>query len=388
MPVRVDVKPTMLTWAIDRSGLGRDSVDARHPKLEQWLTGEAQPTLKQLEAFSRTTHAPVGCLLMVEPPDEELPVPDFRTMADADIGNPSPDLLETIYLCEQRQEWFQAFARSSGEDPIAFVGSATIATGVVEAASSIRETIGFDLEARRAFTNWSLALTGLRDQAEAAGVLVMVSGVVGSNTHRRLDPREFRGFALVDRLAPLVFVNGVDTKAAQIFTLAHELAHVWLGESALSNATLVASSKNDVERWCNNVAAELLVPLSSFREEFRPNAPLAGELERLARFFKVSTLVILRRMADAGGMTRDEFVVAFDAELARVIQLAKHQAEARDSSGGDFYNAQPVRVSKRFARAVVIDTLEGRALHRDAFRMLGFKKQATFEELSRRLGVV
>lgn len=388
MPVRVDVKPTMLTWAIDRSGLGRDSVDARHPKLEQWLTGEAQPTLKQLEAFSRTTHAPVGCLLMVEPPDEELPVPDFRTMVDADIGNPSPDLLETIYLCEQRQEWFQAFARSNGEDPIAFVGSATIATGVVEAASSIRETIGFDLEARRAFTNWSLALTGLRDQAEAAGVLVMVSGVVGSNTHRRLDPREFRGFALVDRLAPLVFVNGVDTKAAQIFTLAHELAHVWLGESALSNATLVASSKNDVERWCNNVAAELLVPLSSFREEFRPNAPLAGELERLARFFKVSTLVILRRMADAGGMTRDEFVVAFDAELARVIQLAKHQAEARDSSGGDFYNAQPVRVSKRFARAVVIDTLEGRTLHRDAFRMLGFKKQATFEELSRRLGVV
>ncbi|MFY9469060.1 MAG: ImmA/IrrE family metallo-endopeptidase [Solirubrobacterales bacterium] len=325
---------------------------------------------------------------MTEPPDEELPVPDFRTMADAGIGNPSPDLLETIYLCEQRQEWFQAFARSNSEDPITFVGSATTATDVVDAAAAIRETIGFDLEARREFTNWTLALSGLRDLAEALGVLVMVSGIVGSNTHRRLDPREFRGFALVDRLAPLVFVNGVDTKAAQIFTLAHELAHVWLGESALSNATLVANSSNDIERWCNNVAAELLVPLSSFRDEFRPNAPLVDELERLARFYKVSTLVILRRIADAGGMTRDEFVVAFDAELARVIQLAKLQAEARDSSGGDFYNTQPVRVSKRFARAVVIDTLEGRTLYRDAFRMLGFKKQATFEELSRRPGVV
>jgi Zn-dependent peptidase ImmA (M78 family) len=384
MSVRVDVAPEMLTWAIERSRQAPVVVEARVPQLPLWLAGEASPTLKQLEKFARTTHAPVGCLLLSNPPDEELPVPDFRTFADIEVTDPSPDLLETIYLCEQRQEWFRGFARANGDDAVDFVGSLTTDTDIERAAATIRDEIDFRLDERGEFSNWSQALAGLRDRAEAAGVLVMVSGVVGSNTHRRLDPREFRGFALVDDVAPLIFVNGADTKAAQIFTIAHELAHVWLGQSALSNASLRTSASNHVERWCDRVAAELLVPLESFRREYRPSADLNDELERLARFYKVSTLVVLRRVADSGEMTRDDYLAAFDAELDRVIELMRKSRSAR---GGDFYNTQPVRVSKRFVRAVVIDTLEGRTLHRDAFRMLGFKKQKTFDEMSRRLGV-
>jgi len=227
---------------------------------------------------------------------------------------------------------------------------------------------------------WTDALRRFIEQADALGVLVMVSGVVGSNNRRTLDPQEFRGFALADPLAPLIFVNGADTKAAQMFTLAHEVAHLWLGESGVSDAELRGTPDPDVERWCNQVAAEVLVPLAAIREGLDAGASLSDELSRLARRFKVSTLVILRRLHDAGRLSRDAFWSAYDEELRRLRAI-------RRGSGGDFYLTLGARVSKRFARALVASTLEGRTGYTETFRMLGLKKMATFNELGRSLGV-
>lgn len=163
-----------------------------------------------------------------------------------------------------------------------------------------------------------------------------------------------------------------------MFTLAHELAHLWVGQSALSDADLASPSSHDVEIWCSRVAAELLVPLRTLRGELPSGDPLS-EVDRLARRFKVSTLVVLRRLFDAGRLTRARFQQVFDAELRRL------RAQPR-GSGGDFYLTQAARVSRRFARALVESTLEGQTLYRDAFRMLGIAKVETFHELSRNLG--
>ena len=364
--------------------MSSDVLESRFPKLSLWTSGDEKPTFKQLEKFAQATHAPLGYLLLTEPPSEELPVADYRTIANTPLGKPSANLFETIYLCEQRQDWYREFARTSGDAPIPFVGSLSESLDPTSAAETMRELLGFGLAERSQFRSWTDAVSRLSENAEDAGVLVMISGVVGSDNHRRLDPEEFRGFSLVDEYAPTIFINGADTKAAQIFTLAHELAHLWLGQSAVSDIDPARSTTNITERWCNQVAAEFLVPGELLSEGGLDLGNLTEDLERLARRFKVSTLVALRRVFDAGMLARDRYQSAYEEELQRVKDLT----EQREGGGGDFYKTQPARVGKRFARALIESTLEGHTLHRDAFQMLGFKKHATFVELAHRLGVV
>lgn len=378
--IRVDVRPELLRWAQDRSGVAPTSLARRFPKLEAWERGVDRPTLKQLESFAGATHTPFGYFFLPEPPVERVPIPDFRTMRNEHVAQPSANLLEMLYTCQQRQEWYREFARLVGESEVPFVGSVTTAARPEEVAAEMRATLGLDIAERHAFATWEEALRSFIAQADEAGVMVMCSGVVLNNTHRPLDPEEFRGFALADRLAPLVFVNGADTKSAQMFTLAHELAHLWLGESALSDAGPAAIPDHAVERWCNQVAAELLVPIENLRADLRPNAELWGEVRRLAGRYKVSTLVILRRLFDVGRLSWPAFTAAYDTELQRLLARPR-------GSGGDFYLTLGARASKRFARALVISTVEGHTSFTEALRLLGFKKMATFREVGQQLGV-
>ncbi len=376
---RVDVRAELLRWARDRARLSVDALENKFPHLTEWESGERKPTLKQLETYAKATRTPVGYFFLPAPPEEPLPIPDFRTMGGRPVERPSPDLIEMVLVCQERQEWFRDHAKATGAERLAFVGSATVNSPIVETAAAIRQKLGFDLEARRRCPTWTEALRSFIGQADGLGVLVMCSGIVMNNTHRQLDPREFRGFALVDDRAPLVFINGKDTKATQMFTLAHELAHVWLGQSAISDSTVATRNQNAVETWCNRVAAEVLVPLETVTESLRGSEALSDTVARLTRAFKVSSLVILQRLRDARHISWDEFQQAYDDELRRLANLP------RPSGGGDFYMTTVARYSRRFARALVESTMEGRTLYRDAFRMLGISKTETFNELGRSL---
>jgi len=379
---RVAIKPDLLRWARERARKSTIEMQARFPKLTQWENGELQPTLKQLEDFANVVHVPFGYLFLSEPPAEPLPLPDFRTVGSRTVTRPSPDLLDTIYACQERQSWFRSYAQVTQQSALRFVGSMTTQVDAEAAAKQIADALNFDLDARRDCPTWTEALRDFIRRAESLGVLVMVSGVVLNNNYRHLDPDEFRGFALSDELAPLVFINGADSKSAQMFTLAHELAHLWLGESALSDAGPSSTPQNQIERWCNRVAAELLAPLVVVRAEIRANEDLETAVNRLARRFKVSTLVILRRLLDASVLTRQQFETAY----AQEVEKLKNKMSG-DVGGGNFYLTTAARVSKRFARALVESTLEGRTLYRDAFRMLGIAKTETFNEFGRSLGM-
>ena len=373
----------MLTWAIDRARLSEGEVRDRFPDFGDWLTGTAQPTLKQLERFAQATHAAIGFFFGSEPPDEPLPIPDYRTLSGRGVARPSPDLLDTLYVCQQRQEWYRQYALTIGEPDLSFIGSLDRRTGPSGAASRMRVALQFDVNKRTRSSRLDDALRQFIEQAENIGVLVMVSGVVGSNNNRKLDVEEFRGFAISDALAPVVFINGSDSKSAQMFTLAHELAHLWLGESALTDATLRTDGNGASERWCNEVAAELLVPLQLLKEKHNPTGELSAEMRRLSSEFKVSTLVILRRLHDMGALSSGKFRTAYDTELSRLLAL-----ERPSQGGGNFYHTTVARVGRRFARAIIGSTLEGRGSFTEAFHLLGFKKMSVFDELGHRVGVI
>ncbi len=383
---RVAVSPDMLRWARERASLDVEDLLSRFAKLPEWETGQIQPTLKQLEKFAKAVYVPFGYLFLHEPPKEELPIPDFRTFDNKKVTRPSPNLLDMIYACQERQSWYKDFAQISWQSARDFIGSVTLADKPEVVATRIREAIGFNLDVRLECKTWEDALRLFIRKADEAGILVMVSGVVFSNNNRKLNPKEFRGFALADTLAPLVFVNGADSKSGQMFTLAHELAHIWLNATGISNASAApVTGFRKEEVWCNAVAAELLVPMNLLRANLleRDEETIEQAVARLVKYFKVSTLVMLRRLLDAGWLKQSEFDRAWAMEKARLDEIAE-----RTGSGGDFYRTTIARVSHRFTQAIVSSTLEGQTLYRDAFRMLGVSRTETFNNLGREVGVM
>jgi len=376
---RVSVSGPVIGWALERSGQRAD-LERRFPKLPEWLSGESQPTLRQLEDFAKATSTPLGYFFLPEPPEERLPIPHFRTLGDGRLHRPSPDLLETVQMMERRQAWMREYLIEEGNEPLSFVRSAELAIEPERLAVEIRETLGLADGWAAGNRTWADALRQLRNRMEEAGILVVVNGVVGNNTHRKLDPGEFRGFVLVDEYAPLVFVNGGDGKAAQMFTLAHELAHVWFGSSAAFDLRELQPADDKTELACNRVAAEFLVPKSQLRDIWSSAKQEQKPYQAVARHFKVSELVVVRRALDLELITKNEYL-----DFYRGYQREERAAAAsQGQEGGNFYANQNLRIGRRFARVVIGAAREGKLLYRDAYHLTGLYGK-TFERYAQSL---
>ena len=364
MSAKAHINPNILRWMRERSGLDAgDAARVAHISPEQlvrWESGESQPTFLQAQKLAQALHAPFGYLFLTEPPAEKLPLPDLRTVGGAPVPRPSIDLLDTIRLSLQRQTWYLDHLHDEGADPLPFVARFATDAPVRAVAADMRAVLGVSV-AQGQPTKDSY-LRHLVDAAEAAGILVMRSGIVGNNTHRPLDVAEFRGFAVSHPLAPLVFINSADAPAARLFTLMHELAHIWVGSSGISNASPGNVRREEV--FCNAVAGEFLAPHDVFIPLWTAStASLAERLAELAQRFHVSRLVIMRRALDLGLVDHATYLQHYQAELAAFRD--------KPGGGGSFYRNASVKNSKRFARAVLAEALSGRLLLRDAGRLLG-----------------
>jgi Zn-dependent peptidase ImmA (M78 family) len=369
----VSVKPELLQWAIDRSRLPQDELAATFPKLDQWLTGQKLPTYRQLEQFAHKTMTPLGYLFLDEPPEEHLDIPDFRTKDDAPIHRPSPNLLETIQVMKRRQAWMRDYLIEQGQQPLDFIGSGIQTRNVVSLAIRIREKLGLDPDWAEVHPTWEDALRTFRNAAERIGVLVASSAVVGLNNHRPLDPQEFRGFVLCDEYAPLVFVNAADSKSARMFTLAHELTHLWLGKNGLFNLIKMMANSDETEQFCNQVAAELLVPRHKLQERWQQALASGRPFQMIGRWFKVSPVVAARRALDLNLISKSDFFAFYEADRKEWERNKAKQQQKTTSGGPNFYAVQDSRLGKRFAYAVVSAAREGRLLYRDAYALTDLK---------------
>jgi len=358
------INPAMLRWARGRLGFDLEAAaKAAHVKPEQWERwelGDTLPTFKQAQNLAQALHAPFGYFFLAHPPAEPPLLPDLRTVGGVPVDKPSVNLTDTIKQALQRQAWYADHQREQGAEPLAFVGRFSPQTDHRTVAADIRQVLGVGVENGQ--TQWDDYHRQLINAAEAAGVLVMRSGIVGSNTRRKLDVSEFRGFAISHPTAPVVFINAADAPAARLFTLIHELAHLWLGSSGISDARPGNSRQEEVV--CNAIAGEFLAPAETFRPAWDLASPeLPMRLAELARRFHVSQVVVARRALDLGLINRETYNNFYLAELERFRN--------DESQGGSYYRNAGSKNSTRFAKAVIAEAFSGRLLLRDAGKLLG-----------------
>src|ERR1051325_3750290 len=378
---RIEVNPNILRWALERADLKIDDVENQFKKIHAWLVAEAFPTLTQLRSFASKTKTPLGYFFLKEPPQIEFPIPMFRTVGDKKPTRPSPDLFDTVCAMQRRQDWMHDYLVEEGEKPLSFVGSVTVNSNVKEVANQIRDSLGLRPGWANDCDNWMAASRLLRDSVDNAGILVMRSGVVGTNNWRPLNVEEFRGFVLIDEYTPLIFINGVDFPNAQQFTVAHELAHVWLGFGSAFNLLRLEPYNDYREEYCNKVAAEFLAPEDEFRTAWASIDNARDKFAALSVRFKISQVVAARRARGVNLISQNKYFEFYNAHRAEWLQLQDEREEKRKKNkqkSGNFYNTQGVRIGKRFGGAIYHAAKAGRVTYLEAYRLTGLRG-ATFD---------
>jgi Zn-dependent peptidase ImmA (M78 family) len=379
---RVAVHPEFFRWALERSRKNPGDLKRRQPckHLDAWLAGDVWPTMKQLRDFAQATATPFGYFFLSAPPEEPLSIPDFRTLAVGTMRRPSADLIETIQTMERRRDWLREVLIDEEAEPLGFVGSARLSDPPESVGREMRRIVGLEDGWANAVHTWTDAVGELRRAIERLGVVAVINGVVGNNTHRKLDVEEFRGFALCDAYAPVIFVNSADCKSAQMFTLAHELAHLWIGREGISGFEGVIAGGSDVEKFCDAAAAEFLVSARALRALWPGVARDPHPFQAVARQFKVSPIVAARRAWDLNLIGQDQFLTFYRGYTAE-----ERRKKTPGAGGGDFYNNQNTRVGERFASEVVRAAKEGRIQFREAYSLTGLYG-AAFKNYVQHLG--
>lgn len=364
MATRIEnINSDIINWAITRAGNNLEEFYQKNPNVEDWIKGNKKPTIKQLEDFTHKVHVPFGYMFFNKPPKEDIPIPFFRT-GKSKYDKVSLNVYHTIQLISERQNWLTNYLKESEYPDLEFVGKYNEKSNYFEIVKEIRDSLKLPSNWASKMGTWEEALDYLTLQIEEIGIIVNFNGIVGNNTKRKIPVDECRGFVLVNKKAPFLFINSADAKAAQMFTLIHELAHIWLGESAGFDNHQMLPANDPVEKLCDQVAAEFLVPELFLKEKWKDST----NFKYLSKVFKVSPIVVARRCLDLNLINKTAFFDFYN----NYIQEYQFKKE-NQKSGGNFYATAKKRISLRFASFVNNAVNENNLLYRDAYKLTSLK---------------
>ena len=364
--VNVKISPEIITWALSQTSkekLGEKLMN----NITKWLTGTKTPTFNQIEDFSRKANIPLGYFFLQTPPVEKLDLLEYRTIDSIQLANPSRNLIDTVHEMENIQDWMKAYRQDLGFDRLSVVGCMSGVKDVNRIVDRIRHDLDISKTWFETTKDSRDAFGYIRKQLEECGVVVMMSGIAGKNTHRALDINEFRAFTMVDDWAPLIFINAADSNGAKLFSLLHELTHIWLGKSDLFNDRQGRSKDvSDIEIICNAVAGELLVPKDVFLENWNERkTDIYIRIAELARTFRCGEIVIARKAMDCKKIDGKIYDQVVQTAIENYNQVKKN----KDASGGNYYNTIGSRLDGCFVRALCESINMGRTTYTEAYHL-------------------
>ncbi len=384
MRVSVNISPEILKWVlfeIQNRAISDDTIE----NIQAWIDGTKEPTFNQIEKISKATGVPIGYFFLQTPPKEDKSLIEFRTIDSVDLENPSRNLMDTMHEMGQIQDWIRNYLISENAAKLFFVGACSTQLDSIAFAKQVRETLGIE-------SDWYIKVRDnpfnyFRKAISNAGVVVMMSGIVGNNTHRSLNIDEFRAFAVVDDYAPLIFINAKDSQNGRLFSLLHEFAHICIGQNSLFNDRYSTNTSiKKAEIICNAVAAELLVPNDAFVKEWKSFDTIEDceeKVKRVANRFNCSLTVVARKAFDSKFISYNEYSSIARKAIDFYNEAQKKKKET--NTGGNFYNTAASRVDQRFFYMLLGSVQSGKTLYSDAFRLTNTNR-STFASLAEKVG--
>lgn len=393
--VYAPINPRVFAWARESAGYTVAAAARKINRPEEdvalWESGEKMPTLAQAKKAAQVFHRPPAFFFLPEPPEEKV-LPDFRSLPDSEGARDEPRLRYFARRMVRRCEWASEFRRTRGESRRDFVGSAALTDDPARLAEKIREQLRVHPGALRQAPGKKEALRLLADNIRNAGVFVFSTDYVRG---RDVDIEDMRGLAISEPLAPAVAYNAGDYgDGAKIFTLAHEMVHLWLGREGISAEPPPEHAKAEnarVERFCNQVAGEVLIPAEWLRDNWprlEDNADDAARknAEKAALILCVSPDAAARRAADCGLIGRDVYRRLHEKYVEDAIEWRRNEREQRKKQGGGFGiprgKALLAQSGRDFAALVLSAYYEGNLHPLSAAGLLGAKRHDLVDDIA------